>query len=225
MFARVAGPITSKFKVLAVGVLAVGFALTAGGCNNELKEKNTALTNENQQLRATNDTLTQENGRLTSQNQELSGTVSTLNSQLAQAKTAQPMMPTGDGMGGGGGTGSRERGPRSETFEVKGDVAFASGQATLTAAGRKELDTIIASIRRNYANASILVEGYTDSDPIRKSKWGSNEALSQARADAVKQYMVTKGLSGGRIDTVGRGAANPKGSKAASRRVEIKVSR
>jgi outer membrane protein OmpA-like peptidoglycan-associated protein len=106
---------------------------------------------------------------------------------------------------------------------VAGDVAFGPGQATLTAAGKRELDQIARDINRKHSGQRVRVEGYTDTDPVRRSKWGSNEALSQARADSVEKYLISKGVSNSRITAVGMGAKNPKATKASSRRVEIVI--
>lgn len=112
-------------------------------------------------------------------------------------------------------------GGSNETFTVSGDVLFDSGQTTLKSAAKKELDKIASKIKSNHAGATVRVEGYTDTDPIRKSKWGTNEALSKARADSVAAYLSQKGV--GNVSAVGMGSANPKATKAASRRVEIVV--
>ena len=84
-------------------------------------------------------------------------------------------------------------------------------------------------INTQYAGSRVRVEGHTDSDPIRRSPWASNQALSLARAQAVKELMVKAGVSSGSIDAVGLGAtvplehANTKQAKAANRRVEIYI--
>jgi flagellar motor protein MotB len=88
---------------------------------------------------------------------------------------------------------------------------------------RKELDRIASKLTKNYRGAAIRIEGHTDSDPIKRSKWSSNDALSQARADAVKKYLVSKGVSASRLESIGYGSSQPKGTKATSRRVEIVV--
>ncbi len=109
--------------------------------------------------------------------------------------------------------------------EISGDVLFASGSADVRPEARKTLDKIVAELKRDYARASIVVEGYTDSDPLvkAKAKWGTNDRLSQARADAVKKYLSSKGISSSRIETMGYGSAKPQATKAKSRRVEIIV--
>ncbi len=108
-------------------------------------------------------------------------------------------------------------------IEVSGDKLFASGSTSIMAAGKVELDKVAARIKRDFPGASLRIEGYTDSDPIRKSKFPSNEALSLERARAVEKYLATKGLSSGRMEAVGMGSASPRATKAASRRVEIVV--
>lgn len=85
-------------------------------------------------------------------------------------------------------------------------------------------------LQQTYPGSRLHIEGHTDSDPIRKSNWPSNEALSLARADQVKKLLVSAGMNDGQIETEGVGARNPlaKGgtprAKAQNRRVEIYVS-
>lgn len=85
-------------------------------------------------------------------------------------------------------------------------------------------------IQQSYSGSKVHIEGHTDSDPIRISKWPSNDALALARADQVKKLLVHSGLSEGAIETEGVGSRNPlaKGgtprAKATNRRVEIYIS-
>ena len=106
---------------------------------------------------------------------------------------------------------------------VAGDVLFPSGQVTLKTEGRRELDRIARMIMSQYPTKTIRVEGYTDSDPIRKSSWKTNERLSSERALAVEAYLVARGVEADRIYSAAMGPARPKSSKQASRRVEIVI--
>lgn len=106
---------------------------------------------------------------------------------------------------------------------VAGDVLFDSGRVTLKAEGRRELDRIARLILAQYSNNTIRVEGHTDSDPIRKSQWKTNERLSAERALAVEEYLVARGVNPTRIYAAAMGSARPKGTKQASRRVEIVI--
>lgn len=192
-------------KVATIALLGVG--LFAGGCNKGLKEENAQLIQENTQLR--------------DQNAQLQATNAAL-----QASASSGMSGDAGYAGGGdsGGTTRRARGGGSETIiEIAGDVLFDSGKATLKSTAKKELDRVVSTIKSKHSGRTVKVIGHTDSDPIKKSKWGSNEALSEARAGAVADYLASKGISRSSITTVGKGASEPKGSKAASRRVEIVI--
>ncbi len=84
-------------------------------------------------------------------------------------------------------------------------------------------------VAESYPGSRVTVEGHTDSDPIKKSKWDSNEALSLARAEEVKKLLRQAGVGDNRVSAVGMGARQPvaKGAtdraKAQNRRVEIYI--
>ncbi len=106
---------------------------------------------------------------------------------------------------------------------VAGDVLFASGSADLKNDSKSTLNGVANAIKSNYGSNTIRVEGYTDTDPIRRSKWGTNEALSAARALAVETYLVSRGIDADQVYSAAFGPAHQRGSKAQSRRVEIVV--
>jgi outer membrane protein OmpA-like peptidoglycan-associated protein len=111
------------------------------------------------------------------------------------------------------------------TVRVPGDVLFDPGQAMIRSTARTTLDNVAAALRKDYPGKQIRVEGHTDADPIRVSKWKSNQELSEARAKAVKDYLASKGVSATTLTTQGFGADRPKSKtdKAMNRRVEIVV--
>ncbi len=110
--------------------------------------------------------------------------------------------------------------------------AFPSGKATLAdnADAVKAVIGLGKMVQDSYPGSRIAIEGHTDSDPIRKSSWGTNENLSRARADAVKRLLTNTGLPNGQISVAGRGADQPlaRGSsrraKSQNRRVELFIS-
>jgi chemotaxis protein MotB len=77
----------------------------------------------------------------------------------------------------------------------------------------------------------LVVNGYTDNAPIGPALMQqgvtSNEILSQKRADAVMQYLISQGLNPGLVSAKGYGDTNPVASnttahgRAQNRRVEI----
>ncbi len=84
-------------------------------------------------------------------------------------------------------------------------------------------------ISSSYPGSHIRIEGHTDSDPIRKSPFASNEALSLSRAQSVRVLLVKSGVRESLVETTGHGARNPvasgstKRAKAENRRVEIYI--
>lgn len=99
---------------------------------------------------------------------------------------------------------------------------FASGSAILKPAAFRQLDTVV-EFAAKYKEANLAIVGYTDN----RGSETANQALSAQRAEAVKAYLVNKGVDAGRITTSGKGSANPVGDnntaagRAQNRRVEI----
>lgn len=207
------GRIGGFLRAGLISAAVLGALGLAGGCQEQkLKDENAALRQELESAKTEKSDLA---ARQANQQAELDA----LRAQIAQKPVVQPNDPTWPQ-------------PRPEPrpaptpmtrIEVSGDKLFASGSTSIMPAGKAELDKIAARIKREFPNASLRVEGYTDSDPIRKSKFASNEALSLERARAVEKYLASKGIPSSRIEAVGMGSANPKATKAASRRVEIVV--
>ncbi|MFP3938599.1 MAG: OmpA family protein [Phycisphaerae bacterium] len=126
-----------------------------------------------------------------------------------------------------------ERGLTGDRVTLASDILFASGSATLTSSGKRTLDGIASDLKNKYDGKPVRVYGYTDSDPIKrtKDKWDDNLDLSANRAMAVTRYLIDKGMDKERIETVAMGETNfvagnasPQG-KAKNRRVEIVVIR
>jgi outer membrane protein OmpA-like peptidoglycan-associated protein len=105
-----------------------------------------------------------------------------------------------------------------------GDVLFATGKADLSANADKSVAKLAEFLKKN-PNRNVLIEGHTDS----VGKDDSNLALSQKRADSVKDKLVAGGIEAGRITTVGYGKKFPmasndtKAGKAQNRRVEVVI--
>lgn len=103
-------------------------------------------------------------------------------------------------------------------------LIFEQGQSTITVESYGELNKLVSLM---YENAQMLIqlEGHTD---FRGGK-RSNMALSQERVDAVKAYIVQKGINPKRIKTKAFGGNNPlvrESSIEASeinRRVEVRI--
>jgi outer membrane protein OmpA-like peptidoglycan-associated protein len=88
-------------------------------------------------------------------------------------------------------------------------VNFATGTATLTQSSRFILDEVAATLNDN-PTINVEVSGHTDNTGGRKL----NERLSQQRADAVRNYLVSKGVSGDRMTAKGYAWDRPVASNA-----------
>lgn len=116
-------------------------------------------------------------------------------------------------------------------FSMPAEITFASGKATLTTQGQNALKKVAARLKSEFPKeARFYVEGHTDTDPIQKSTFDSNRALSVARAMAVLEYLVTEcKVPDNRFVVVGHGQYQPaakgdgKEAKAKNRRVELVV--
>ncbi|MEE9403324.1 MAG: OmpA family protein [Algisphaera sp.] len=109
------------------------------------------------------------------------------------------------------------------TLNVPGDLLFLSGKVKLTNASKTTLTQIASIINVEYAGRRIRVEGYTDTDPITRSKWVDNLQLSMERAAAVYRHLEGQGVSPELMYASGFGLQNAKETKKLSRRVEIVV--
>ncbi len=88
----------------------------------------------------------------------------------------------------------------------------------------------VSEIIKKYPGSMILIEGHTDSIPIKTYKYPSNQQLSEARALNVAQYLIrTFALDEKRITPIGYGASRPlasnktKKGRSKNRRVEIVI--
>ena len=103
-------------------------------------------------------------------------------------------------------------------------VYFDTGKTSFKKETFTKLDEA-SQIMTKYSTAKFSIEGYTDSigGPLR------NLELSVGRANAVKDYLVSKGVSSSNLDAKGFGEENPiatnmnKAGRAQNRRVEVKL--
>ncbi len=103
-------------------------------------------------------------------------------------------------------------------------IEFESGKAALTPAGTDVLDQMSAAMQK-LKGVKVEVIGHTDNAGSR----AGNLSLSQARAEAVKAYIVGKGIAADTIAVSGEGPDRPVADnrtpegKARNRRIEFKV--
>ena len=86
-------------------------------------------------------------------------------------------------------------------------IQFQFGSAQLTPDSIDTLKNLGNALNHELADqAHFMIEGHTDA----YGEAGLNDKLSKERADAVKDYLVKEmGVADGRLETVGKGAADP----------------
>ncbi len=97
----------------------------------------------------------------------------------------------------------KEKEEKKETFIIS-PVYFDFNKYALTAAARTQLDRL-AEILKALPGVTVTIEGHTDA--IGSAAY--NKKLSLKRAAAVKEYLVSKGISSTRLTTTGYGESRP----------------
>ena len=112
--------------------------------------------------------------------------------------------------------------PLPKKISLSADTNFDFDSAKLRPLGEQRVEELVEGLKKS-PSARVLVEGHTDS--IGTEKY--NQRLSERRANAVRDYMVSLGIDASHITTRGYGEANPVESndtaegRAKNRRVDI----
>ena len=89
---------------------------------------------------------------------------------------------------------------------LQADTLFDFDKSSLSANAKKKLNDEIVNKLKGYSQAAvILVTGHAD----RIGTEDYNQKLSQRRADAVKDYLVSQGVARNRIETAAKGESEP----------------
>lgn len=103
-------------------------------------------------------------------------------------------------------------------------ILFDYDSAVVKPAARDNLRKLVTSLEK-YPGTNVVLVGHTDADGAD----AYNQTLSERRASAAADYLVTQGVPRARIDATGRGETEPVASndsasgKAQNRRVEIAI--
>lgn len=111
----------------------------------------------------------------------------------------------------------------SRTFILE-DCNFETGKADLQPESYSVLDELVAYLNRKD-DERIEIGGHTDN----VGSAASNLKLSQERANTVKDYLISKGIDPGRLESKGYGMTEPiddnktEAGRASNRRTEVKI--
>jgi OOP family OmpA-OmpF porin len=114
-------------------------------------------------------------------------------------------------------------------------INFKTGDSALQASSNGTLDKAVA-VLKEFGDLKLEIQGHTDDQPLKPGgKFADNQALSQARAESVKAYFVSKGIIEARLTAKGFGETVPvedtkelkagklDAARAKNRRVEFKL--
>lgn len=109
-------------------------------------------------------------------------------------------------------------------------LLFKSGSAVVDPKGKQALKSL-AQVLNSTHDISVVIEGHTDTIPIKKEKFEDNWSLSVSRATSIVRILtVENGFDSHRIIASGRGEFSPvnanatEGGRAGNRRTEIILS-
>ncbi|MCZ8356042.1 MAG: OmpA family protein [Cyclobacteriaceae bacterium] len=111
------------------------------------------------------------------------------------------------------------------TVQLK-NVLFKQSSTELLEESKEELNQVVAFMKEN-SSVRILLSGHTDNRGVA----ADNQKLSQMRAEKVKQYLVSKGIAGKRIQGKGFGGSKPlypndsEENRKLNRRVEFTITK
>ena len=201
---------------MLAGCAAVLFATGCTQSNNDrealLSEEASTLRLELDKQKSRNTTLASENQKLKLRNQQLEADIQAI-PEPAQVQ-AQEI---------GGFTAEMRAG--EIVVNLPSDVLFDSGRDSLKTSAKSSLEQVASELNNKYPGKSIQLIGFTDTDPIKKSKarYETNHHLGFERAFSVGEFLQSKGVSSDRISYASHGPNKPMGTKAQSRRVELVV--
>lgn len=113
---------------------------------------------------------------------------------------------SGLGFGGGlfGGSDCDSKEARDFMKNAEDRVFFEFDSSALTGNAQEILDTQVKWLAK-HKKVNVIVQGYCDDRGTREY----NLALGERRANAVKQYLISKGIAAERISTISYGKEKP----------------
>jgi OOP family OmpA-OmpF porin len=160
--------------------------------------------------------------RLSGQVDEVSGVANAATAAAANAQSSADQAQSNA-------TAANERINALDDYEAVATIAvhFKTGSARLSRTAKEEIDEVATTVSENLNGWIVAVKGYADS----RGRTGRNDSLSERRAKAVIDYLVTKhGLPAQRVvQPFGYGSSDPvaanntREGRALNRRAEITV--
>jgi len=116
---------------------------------------------------------------------------------------------------------------RGLVITLAGSLLFRTDETTLLPVAQQRLDQVATALQTLAGGQTLVIEGHTDS--VGTTDY--NRRLSEARAEAVRAYLISRGVPPEQLVAVAKGEEEPVASndtsegRANNRRVEIVISR
>jgi outer membrane protein OmpA-like peptidoglycan-associated protein len=191
---------------------------------NALERQQGELSRQQAELAAKQGEIAAKEGALAQKEAE---TAAERNARLAaEAKVAEAEKKAKDAMDALGRQMALKEDTRGTVITLSGSVLFVTGKATLLAGATAQLDKVADALTK-LPERHFTIEGHTDST----GSYAINADLSARRANAVRDYLISRGVSADAVSAVGVGSQRPvadnksTAGRAMNRRVEIIVDR
>ena len=124
----------------------------------------------------------------------------------APAKPAEPARPAAPASPTSPATPAARPAPASvkQAVVIQADALFDFDKSVLRPDGKKSIDDAVAKLR-GVDVEMVIATGHTDS--VGTDAY--NQKLSERRAAAVKDYLVSKGIPAAKVTTIGKGESQP----------------
>jgi outer membrane protein OmpA-like peptidoglycan-associated protein len=189
-----------------------------------LHASETALERQQGELNRQQAELATKDGQLAQKEAE---TLAERNARLAaEAKAAESEKKAKDAMDALGREIAMKEDTRGTVITLSGSVLFVTGKSTLLPGATAQLDKVADALTK-LPERHFTIEGHTDST----GSYAINADLSARRANAVRDYLISRGVSADAVSAVGVGSQRPvadnksTAGRAMNRRVEIIVDR
>jgi OOP family OmpA-OmpF porin len=126
--------------------------------------------------------------------------------KAAPAKPAEPAKPAAPSAPAAPATPAPKPAPASvkQSVVIQADALFDFDKSVLRPDGKKSIDEAMAKLK-GVDVEMVIATGHTDS--IGTDAY--NQKLSERRAMAVKDYLVSKGMAAAKVTTIGKGETQP----------------
>lgn len=126
--------------------------------------------------------------------------------KAAPAKPAEPAKPAAPSAPAAPSTPAPKPAPASvkQSVVIQADALFDFDKSVLRPDGKKSIDDAMAKLQ-GVDVEMVIATGHTDS--VGTDAY--NQKLSERRAAAVKDYLVSKGMAAAKITTIGKGESQP----------------